>query len=63
VVARRFVPLWLQIDPWWNPAAEDQAIDRVHRIGQQRPVAVVRFVIEVRPPPPRTWLERRVPPR
>ncbi|GAB36383.1 putative helicase [Gordonia otitidis NBRC 100426] len=31
-------------DPWWNPAAEDQAIDRAHRIGQTRPVNVIRLV-------------------
>lgn len=33
------------LDPWWNPATEDQAIDRVHRIGQTREVVVVRFII------------------
>lgn len=32
------------LDPWWNPATEDQAMDRVHRLGQDRPVTVVRFV-------------------
>ncbi len=32
------------LDPWWNPAVEDQASDRAHRIGQQRPVTVYRFV-------------------
>ena len=32
------------MDPWWNPAVEDQASDRAHRIGQQRPVTVVRMV-------------------
>tara|TARA_B100000809_G_scaffold243352_1_gene268290 strand:+ start:3798 stop:6530 length:2733 start_codon:yes stop_codon:yes gene_type:complete len=30
-------------DPWWNPAAERQAIDRTHRIGQQKPVIAYRF--------------------
>ena len=29
--------------PWWNPAIEDQAMDRVHRLGQTRDVSVVRF--------------------
>ncbi|MFT4166365.1 MAG: DEAD/DEAH box helicase [Microlunatus sp.] len=32
------------LDPWWNPAAEEQAIDRTHRIGQQRTVMVYRLV-------------------
>ena len=36
----------IHLDPWWNPAVEDQATDRVHRIGQQRPVTVYRFVTE-----------------
>ena len=31
-------------DPWWNPAVEDQATDRAHRIGQTRPVVVHRLV-------------------
>jgi SNF2 family DNA or RNA helicase len=31
-------------DPWWNPATEDQASGRAHRIGQQRPVTVYRLV-------------------
>ncbi len=32
------------LDPWWNPAAEEQAIDRTHRIGQTSPVNVYRLV-------------------
>ncbi len=32
------------VDPWWNPAVEDQAADRAHRIGQDRPVFVHRLV-------------------
>ncbi len=31
-------------DPWWNPAVEDQAMGRAHRIGQQRPVTAYRLV-------------------
>jgi len=34
----------LHMDPWWNPAVEDQASDRAHRIGQTRPVTVYRFI-------------------
>jgi SNF2 family DNA or RNA helicase len=34
------------IDPWWNPAAENQAISRAHRIGQDKQVFVYRFITE-----------------
>ena len=33
-------------DPWWNPAVENQAIDRAHRIGQDKPVFVYRIITE-----------------
>lgn len=32
------------LDPWWNPASEDQAISRAHRIGQTKPVNAIRFI-------------------
>jgi SNF2 family DNA or RNA helicase len=34
----------LILDPWWNPAVEDQAVNRVHRIGQYKNVMVYRFI-------------------
>jgi SNF2 family DNA or RNA helicase len=32
------------VDPWWNPAAEQQAIDRTHRIGQQQKVFAYKMI-------------------
>ena len=34
------------LDPWWNPAVENQATDRTHRIGQKNPVFVYRLIME-----------------
>lgn len=34
----------IHYDPWWNPAAEDQATDRAHRIGQKKKVEVIRLL-------------------
>ncbi len=34
------------MDPWWNPAVEDQATDRAHRIGQSKPVMAIKMVAE-----------------
>ena len=36
----------VHLDPWWNPAVEEQATDRAHRIGQRRPVTVHRLVAQ-----------------
>ena len=36
----------IHMDPWWNPAVEDQASDRAHRIGQKRPVTIYRMVAQ-----------------
>ncbi|KAK1228657.1 hypothetical protein PQX77_008251 [Marasmius sp. AFHP31] len=34
------------LDPYWNPAVENQAVDRIHRLGQTRPVNTVKFIIK-----------------
>ena len=36
----------IHMDPWWNPAVEEQASDRAHRIGQQRPVTIYRLITQ-----------------
>lgn len=36
----------IHLDPWWNPAVEDQASDRAYRIGQKRPVTIYKLISE-----------------
>lgn len=36
----------IHFDPWWNPSSEDQAADRAHRLGQEKPVQVIRLVMQ-----------------
>ena len=36
----------VHLDPWWNPAVEQQATDRAHRIGQDKPVVSIKLVAE-----------------
>ncbi|EQC28655.1 adenosinetriphosphatase [Saprolegnia diclina VS20] len=42
VASQQFIFL---MDPWWNPAAEHQAIDRTHRLGQFKPIRATRFIV------------------
>jgi SNF2 family DNA or RNA helicase len=34
------------MDSWWNPSVEYQAMDRIHRLGQKRPVEVIKLVVQ-----------------
>lgn len=34
------------MEPQWNPMVEDQALDRVHRIGQKKEVTTVRYIVK-----------------
>lgn len=36
----------IHFDPWWNPAVEDQATDRAYRIGQEKQVHVIKYVMK-----------------
>ncbi|WP_440053431.1 DEAD/DEAH box helicase [Pseudoalteromonas sp. T1lg65] len=36
----------IHMDPWWNPAVEEQASDRAHRLGQKRPVTIYRLIAQ-----------------
>lgn len=36
----------IHFDPWWNPAVEDQATDRAHRIGQENTVEVIKLIAQ-----------------
>ena len=36
----------IHYDPWWNPAVENQATDRAHRIGQEKPVFVYKLIAD-----------------
>jgi SNF2 family DNA or RNA helicase len=36
----------IHYDPWWNPAVENQATDRAHRIGQDKPVFVYKLIVQ-----------------
>ena len=49
------------IDPWWNPAAESQAIARAHRIGQDKQVIAYRFIVVHISSPVRETLRRGLP--
>jgi len=34
------------MDPYWNPAVENQAVDRIHRLGQKKPVTTIKLIVE-----------------
>ena len=36
----------IHMDPWWNPAVEEQAIDRAHRIGRTKPIFIYRLIAQ-----------------
>ncbi|KAL5994539.1 hypothetical protein ACLOJK_024592 [Asimina triloba] len=47
MVLKEFSASKEKMDPWWNPAVEEQAIMRIHRIGQKQKVRVRRFIVKV----------------
>ena len=34
------------MDPYWNPAVENQGLDRIYRLGQERPVIMTKFIVQ-----------------
>ena len=38
----------LLMDPAWNPSTEDQCFDRIHRLGQNKPVEIIKFIMKNR---------------
>ena len=57
---------YVLMDPWWNPAVEDMAIDRAHRLGREKPTFIYRMVaqgtIEERVRQLQLQKERNIPP-